>query len=152
MNAPLRPQAISSSQLQPPESWLHRHWKGLAGTLLTLVVVGVLALVAGVVALVMWSIRQSDVLHLAMEQARRNPSVVEQLGTPINPGWLISGSMHIENDAGTADFTVPIKGPRQEAKLHLDARKRMGEWTFNTLTVTTDSGRQIELVRSKPDQ
>jgi hypothetical protein len=151
VSAPLQPQVISSSQLQPPQSWLHRHWKGLVATGVTLAVVTVMAVVVGVVALVMWTLRQSDVLRMAMEQARKNPAVVQQLGTPINPGWLISGSMHIENDSGTANFTVPIHGPRQEAKLYLDARKRMGEWTFNSLTVKTDSGQAIEVVPVKPD-
>jgi len=153
VNAPLQPDVISSSApLQPPESWARRHWKGLVATAVTLVLVAVLAVVAGVIALVMWSLRQSDVLRLAMERARKNPAVVEQLGTPINPGWLISGSMHMENDSGTANFTVPIHGPRQEAKLYLDARKQMGEWTFNSLTVKTDQGQEIQVVQPKPDQ
>lgn len=153
MSAPLQPGVISSSsQPQPPESWMHRHWKGLVATAATLAVLAGLAIVVGVVALVMWSIRQSDVLRIAMDQARKNPAVVEQLGTPINPGWLISGSMHIEEDSGTANFTVPIRGPRDKAKLYLDARKRMGEWTFNSLTVRTEAGREIQLVQPKPDQ
>ena len=155
MSAPLPPDVISSSSSSLPQtqpSWARRHWKGLVGSVVTLVVVVALALVVGVVALVMWSIRQSDVLRIALEQARKNPAVVAQLGTPINPGWLISGSMHIENDAGTANFTVPIHGPRQEATLYLDARKRTGEWTFNTLTVKLDDGREILLLPPKPDQ
>ncbi len=136
--------------MQPQESWARRHWKGLVTLAVALVVGTVIAVVVGAVALVMWSVRQSDVIRMAVEQAQKNPAVVAELGTPIKPGWFISGSMNVENDSGTANFTVPIHGPRQEAKLHLDARKRRGEWTFNSLSVKMHDGREIEVVPPRP--
>ena len=148
---PLQSSAMVSSSSQPQQTWLQRHWKGLVVAIIGLVVVACIAMVLSVVGLVMWSIRQSDVYRMAMTKARQNPQVVHTLGTPIDPGWLVSGSMNIENDSGTANLTIPIHGPRQKAKMYLDARKRMGEWTFNSLTVKTDDGDQIELVTPKPD-
>lgn len=150
---PLSSSTMVSSSLssQPQQTWMQRHWKGLVVAILGLIAASILALVIAVVGLVMWSMRQSDVYRMAMQRARQNPEVVERLGTPIESGWLVSGSMNIENDSGTANLTIPIHGPRQQAKMYLDARKRMGEWTFNSLTVKTAAGEQIELVPPKPD-
>lgn len=141
----------SSSSAQPPQTWLQRHWKGLVVGVIVLILLSLLATVMAVVGLVMWSIRQSDVYRMAMQRVRQNPAVVEKLGTPIEPGWLISGSMNIEGDSGTANFTIPIHGPRQAARVYLDARKRMGEWTFNSLVVKTEGGEQIQVAPPKPD-
>ena len=152
---PLQSSNMMSSSIPPqqqrPETWFQRHWKGVVIAIVGLVVASILALVAGIVGLVLWSMRQSDVYRMAMERARKNPEAVQQLGTPIEPGWLVSGSVNIENDAGTANLTIPIHGPRQQAKMYLDARKRMGEWTFNSLVVKTAAGEEIDLVTSKPD-
>jgi hypothetical protein len=133
------------------QTWFQRHWKAVVITILVLVVASILAMVGGIVGLVMWSIRQSDVFRMAMERARQNPQVVQQLGTPIEPGWLVSGSIQLENDAGTANLTIPIHGPSQKAKMYLDARKRMGEWTFNSLVVKTASGEEIDVAAAKPE-
>ena len=130
---------------------MQRHWKGLVVAIIGLIVAACIALAVSIVGLVMWSIRQSDVYRMAMAKARQNPRLVQILGTPIEPGWLASGSIQIENDSGSANLTIPIHGPREKAKMYLDARKRMGEWTFNSLTVKTDAGDQIELVPPKPD-
>ena len=142
----------SSAPLPQQQTWFQRHWKGVVIAILGLVIASVLALVAGIVGLVMWSMRQSDVYRMAMERARKNPEVVQQLGTPIESGWLVSGSLHIENDAGTANLTIPIHGPHQQAKMYLDARKRMGEWTFNSLVVKTAEGEEIDVMAAKPGQ
>jgi hypothetical protein len=151
---PLQPSTVvtSSSAPQPPQTWFQRHWKAVVVTILVLVVASILALVAGIVGLVMWSMRQSDVFRMAMEQARKNPEVVQRLGTPIEPGWLVSGSIQLENDAGTAHLTIPIHGPSQQAKMYLDARKRMGEWTFNSLVVKTAAGDEVDVMARKPDR
>lgn len=141
----------SSSLAPPPQSWFQRHWKGLVVAVLGFVVAAVLALMLAVVGLVMWSIRQSDVFRMAMQRARQDPRVTQSLGTPIEPSWLVAGSMSVENDSGNAKFSVGIHGPKQEGKLYLDARKRMGEWTFNSLTVKTAAGEEIEVVPPKPD-
>lgn len=141
----------SSSFATPTQSWLQRHWKGLLIAILGCVMAAVLALALAVVGLVMWSIRQSDVFRMALQRVRQDARVTQSLGTPIEPSWLVSGSMNIENDSGTANFSVGIHGPRQGGKLYLDARKRMGEWTFNSLTVKTAAGQKIDVVPPSPE-
>lgn len=148
---PLQPSVTLSSSSQPQQTWMQRHWKSVVIAIVGLIIASVVALAVSIVGLVMWSIRQSDVYRMAMQRVRQDPAVVQALGTPIETGWWASGSMNIENDSGTANFTVPIHGPRQQGKMYLDARKRMGEWTFNSLVVKTAGGEQIEVVAPKPD-
>jgi hypothetical protein len=142
---------MMSSSGQPPKTWFHRHWKGVVVAILLLIVALLVAAVLAVVGLVMWSIRQSDVYRMAMERVRQDPAVVQRLGSPIESGWIVSGSMNIEGDSGTANFTIPIHGPRASAKVYLDARKTMGEWTFNSLVVKTAEGEEIQMPPAKAD-
>lgn len=130
---------------QPGQSWVQRNWKKLVVALLGFFVLALVASVAGILWLVMWSFRNSDVCRLAMEKARHNPAVVAQLGEPIEPGFFFTGSMNINGDSGSATLTMPIHGPKAKADLYVDARKAMGDWTFNYLVMKTASGERITL-------
>ncbi len=134
-----------------PDSWWRRNWKMVAVVVVTLLVVILLAFVTGVVALVMWSFRQSDVFRLALDKARNAPAVVERLGSPIEAGWMVSGSIRLNGDTGSADMHIPIHGPKGKADMYINASKRMGEWTFNSVVVKTVSGEQI-WVASPPNR
>ena len=150
MSTPTQP-VVSSSQPESAQSWMRRHPKTLVFAIKLAIAVSVFGTILGIVSLVMWSMRQSDVFRLAMEKTRKNPAVVEKLGTPIEPDWMVTGSMNVDGDSGTANFTAEIKGPRQKGKLSIDARKRMGEWTFNYLMVKTAAGEEIDVVPRKTD-
>ena len=123
----------SGPQMDPAQpSWAQRNWKRLVALLVGLFVLAVFAFAAGIVGLVMWSFRQSDVSRLALDKARKNPEVVARLGEPIEAGLLCSGSMSTSGDSGTATITIPIHGPKGKADLHLDARKAMGSGRSST--------------------
>lgn len=136
----------SSSQSgfgQPPQTWMQRNWKKLVLGLVSLGVLAVVAFAAGIVGLVMWSFRNSDVCKLSIEQARKNPEVVARLGEPVQPGYFFSGSMSVNGDSGSATITIPVHGPKGKADMYVDARKAMGTWTFIYVVVKTPSGERI---------
>ncbi len=70
-----------------------------------------------------------------MQRATSNPTIVEALGTPIEPGWYLTGEMTTSAESGTANLVVPIHGPKGEADLHINAEKVDGQWRYAALLV-----------------
>lgn len=118
--------------------WWQRHWRW---ALPLLGVLGVSLFAAAVLAFasaLFGMMRSSDVYITAMQRMRDNPQVIAALGTPIEPGWYLTGSMKTGGTSGTADLQIPISGPKGEGDLYLAAEKTHGRWTYSTLIVTVD--------------
>lgn len=118
-------------------------------TALRTVALGVLALgvagalvVGGVAAL----LRTANPFSLAFERARAHPALTAELGEPIEPGWLPSGRIQVDDDGGSAQLEIPVSGPRGEARLHVDATRRGGEWTLLELRAVLADGRSLDLL------
>ena len=112
-----------------------------------LAVIGFLALMAGIGALVVMGLRNSDACKEALEKARASTQVRAALGTPIEQGWWITGSVSINGGGGAAEFSFSISGPKGGATLYAKAIKTNGKWVFTSLTVVPDStGKPIDLL------
>jgi hypothetical protein len=112
---------------------------GLSGCVGSAIILGiVVSFVAGIFFVIMSSFRSSPVYVQAMEAARKDPRVVQALGTPIESGWLISGSTSEQGLSGDANLVIPISGPRKGGTLYASARKANGVWQFYTLAVQVD--------------
>lgn len=98
-----------------------------------------------------FALRSSGVAQEAMERARQDPELAAALGEPIETGWLIQGNISIQNDGGSADFSLPISGPHGKGRLYVVAERRAGEWIFRDLYAVVD-GREdpIELTAPPP--
>ncbi len=107
----------------------------VGGLVILLVVVGS---IAGIFYLIMGQFKSSPVYLQAMQAAREDPAVIEALGTPIESGWLITGSLSEQGLSGDADLIIPISGPRHSGTLYASARKGNGVWQFYTLAVKVD--------------
>ena len=139
----------ASGGAPPPAGWLSRHWKGALGCGCLVVPLLVIAFAGGIVYLAFSSMRSSDVYLQALDKARSNPQVVRSLGTPLEAGWWLSGSMSTAGDSGSAVLTIPISGPQGKAKINLDAKKVGGRWTFKRLEVAIE-GQQEPIVLIAP--
>jgi hypothetical protein len=124
-------------------SWLGRNWKWLLATFL----LGGLALVFGLFALIMGTIRSSDVAKASVAMAQSNRQVAQQLGSPIEEGWLLSGSVNVSNASGDADLSVPISGPNGKGTVYVTAHKSAGRWHYSVMQVAIDgSDERIDLL------
>lgn len=97
-----------------------------------LIVVG-LCVAAGIVALVMGSLKQSDAYKTALEKVQASPAAVEALGEPIEPGFFLSGSVNVNGPSGDAVLSVPVHGARGKGTLYLEATKQAGRWKYSLL-------------------
>lgn len=112
-----------------------------------LMVVAFIALMAGIGALVVMGLRNSDACKEAVEKARASAQVRAALGTPIEQGWWITGSVFINGDGGSAEFSLPVSGPKGSATLYAKAVKTNGKWVFTRLTVVPAStGKAIDVL------
>ena|SRR5689334_6160466 len=115
-----------------------------------LIVLGV-ALIAVVVFIVFGAIKKSDVYVQALNRVRNDQNVQSALGTPIDAGFWVSGSVHIDAErGGTADIKFPISGPKGKAEVHAIAARTARTWEFTTLDVMPDHGPPINVMTPSP--
>ena len=114
---------------------------GCLGTLAIVLVVG--GFIAGILFLVFGSFKSSPVYLDALQAAQSDPRVVEALGTPIEAGWLVTGSIEEQGISGDASLVIPISGPRGSGTLYASAREGNGRWQFYTLAVQVDGQNQV---------
>jgi hypothetical protein len=109
--------------------------------------------VASIFGVLSASFASSQPVQEALELARRNPAVVEALGEPIElGGGLPSGSLSTSPTEGSADVSLPLKGPNGKGRLFVVAEKEAGEWTTYRAEIEIP-GRpgRIDLLEAEPE-
>jgi hypothetical protein len=133
--------AAASPGLTPTaarKGWFSRNWKWLVPVLFTVFVVFPLALLG----LVFAAMKNSDVAKESLLRAQANPLVVQKLGTPIQEGWLVSGSINVSTTSGDADLAVPISGPKGQGKVYVTAHKNAGAWEYQVMLAAIEGSDQ----------
>ncbi len=141
----MRPNLDPQAPMQPQGSWFSRNWKWLVpvGCLGPLLCCGGIGGVAYFAASTM--IKGSPAFAQAFAKASQNAEVKEALGTPLTPGFGMSGEMKETNGKGKADFSVPLSGPKGSGSLHVVAHSSGGVWTFERVEVET-GGKTIDVL------
>ena len=117
-------------------TWWQRNWKwALLAAALSLVLL-IAGLVFVIVKLAGGMMRSAEPYRLAVDRAQAHPDVIAALGTPIEPGWMPSGNIKIENRSGTADLGITLKGPRGEAMIDVLATRRATQWHYSMMQVS----------------
>jgi hypothetical protein len=134
---------------QEKKGWLGRNWKWLLPVGCLGVLCMIAAFVAAVVLFVFGAIKSSDVYQEALNKAKSNAAVVRELGEPVEPGWLVSGSIKVSNGSGSANLSIPVSGPRKSGTIYTFATRRQGRWEFATLEVEVEGeSKRINLLTS----
>ncbi len=80
-------------------------------------------------------IRQSTIYGMTLSEAGRFPCVSSRLGSPIKPGWMVSGNIQQSSVKGTAHLEIPVRGPKGEGSLVVSGEKKNGDWQINELVL-----------------
>jgi cytochrome oxidase complex assembly protein 1 len=117
---------------------------GLIGCGVVVLLIGVC--VAVLALFVFGTVKRSHPYRAAVERAENDPRVKAVLGEPIETGWWVSGSVHVDNGNGNAELTIPLSGPKASGKLHAIATIENGDWKFERLSMKPESGDRIDLL------
>lgn len=134
----------------PQGSWFSRNWKWLvpAGCLVPMMCCGVFGIGTYLAATKM--IQGSPAFAEAFSRASQNPEVIDALGSPIAPGFGLSGEVKETNGKGRADFSIPLTGSKGEGTMHVVASSSGGVWDFQTIEVQA-GGKTIDVLGSVTD-
>ena len=84
------------------------------------------------------ALKSSDAYAIAMSTAEHDPIVIAELGSPLKPGFFVSGSVNVSGGAGHATLEIPVSGSVRSGKVNAVAEKSAGVWSFSKLNVTVD--------------
>jgi Cytochrome oxidase complex assembly protein 1 len=87
--------------------------------------------------------RNSYPYKLAMANAQASPCVVHTLGLPLHSGFWISGSEQESSTEGSAELSIPLKGPTGNGELDVQAAKQKSRWSLVSLVFIHDGKRTI---------
>lgn len=123
---------------QPPQQpqqkgCLGRNWKWMLPVGCLGLILGLAALVGGIVFVAMSAIKSSEVYKGALDVVRTHPAAAERLGQPIKDGWFVQGNINFQGASGNANFDVPVSGPKNSGTLHVSAVYEDGAWMYQKL-------------------
>ncbi|HEY3026955.1 MAG TPA: cytochrome c oxidase assembly factor Coa1 family protein [Pyrinomonadaceae bacterium] len=123
---------------QPRPGWWKRNWKWFVPVTLVCAVVLGAAIIGLIATAVMGSIKSSVPYTRALAQAKADPTLIAEMGSPIEAGWYVTGSIRSTGQNSFADLTFPIHGPNKSGTLHVIALKStlvqgMEDWKITVL-------------------
>lgn len=128
---------------QPRPGWWKRNWKWFVPVSLVCILLIGAGVIALIITLVMGSIKSSAPYTRALAQAKADPTLIAEMGTPIEAGWYVTGSLRSTGQNSFADLTFPIHGPNKLGTLHVVALKStmvqgMEDWKITVLEARID--------------
>jgi hypothetical protein len=123
----------------PYRSWFARNWKWFVPVLVATFVAMLGLFLLGLFVTATGMIRSSGAYKTAIQKAEQNPVVETKIGRPFRVGKFVQGNVNFSGDSGDAELSIPITGERGSGHIIARAKKRAGEWTFQTLEVHVDS-------------
>jgi hypothetical protein len=96
----------------------------------------------GIPAMVFWSLKSNGAYRQGMDIARKDPAVIELLGSPVEGGFFVIGrTQGFLGGSEMANLRVSISGPRAHGTLYVFGEKpEDGAWRVERMSI--DVGRQ----------
>jgi hypothetical protein len=136
--------------LAPQQSWWSRNWKWVVGGGCLGILLSCGCLGAVIFGVTYSALKSTGVYTDAVAAATQSPEVREALGEPVSAGFMMTGSVNVNDDGGRADFSVPLQGSKKEGSLKVKAFKRGGDWSFTTLQVEVPGQGPIDVLANAP--
>ncbi|MCP3963282.1 MAG: hypothetical protein GY719_36035 [bacterium] len=91
-------------------------------------------------------IKASDAYSQPVALATGHAEVTAVLGSPVAPGWFVTGSINVNGPTGDANIAVPLSGPEGRGTLYVVAEKSAGQWSYEVLEVEVEAtGERIDI-------
>lgn len=99
----------------------------------------VLVFVGAIITIVFSAMRGSTVSQETFARVQASPVAQSLLGTPMEMGWIITGSVKTTNAEGNADMWIPVSGPKEAASVHVIGKKVNDQWNYIEMTLVTET-------------
>src|SRR5687768_7209756 len=126
--------------------WWARNWKWAAPSGCLLVVLLAFGGCMGMVAGLFGMMKNAEPYRDALARAQHSEAVIAALGEPVEAAWLFSGNITENGGTGSADYAIPLSGPRGKGTLYVEARKREGRWQLVVLSFAPEGGEPVDLL------
>ncbi len=109
--------------------------------------VGVFAV--GIAGLVFYQIGNSDAAMTAKNFLRNNERLQQDLGPIKDFGWIISGSISVQNSAGYANLSLKAVGERRSANTNVELMYKNGRpWQVTAASYKNAAGQTVDLLNA----
>lgn len=132
------------------KEWYERNkrWAVPLGCLVAIVVIVVFF--GGIFFIAFSALKYSGIYVESLKQAHASPAVLQALGEPIEEGFFVFGSIHVNGPSGEADIAIPISGPKGAGTIYAVGTKSAGIWHFELLEVDIEGSEgRIDLLDDK---
>ena len=125
------------------KGWFGRNWMwvvpvGGCLTIILLFIFGIGAAIFGVSEVM----KGSAPYELAVGEAMHNEELIAILGEPIETNGIMQGNLNFKNGSGSADISIPLKGPNGEATVFIKGEKEDGQWTYDEFYILLESNNE----------
>jgi hypothetical protein len=114
---------------------------------------GIVVLLGGILTTLILSSLKGDAYQMSVTEIRRHAAVRQALGAPIQPGWLVSGSIQYHSDLrGDANLRYSIQGSNGRANVAVKATMFDNQWhLLEEVLVIADANAASGLVAERDD-
>ena len=130
------------------KSWFARNWGWAVpvGGCLTIIILFFVFL-GSVIFGVSELMTNSDPYKDALAKVKQDDYVIEILGEPIETNGIMQGNLSYKNNVGDANISVPIKGPKGEARVYVVGTKTNDQWEYSEMyVIISETDEQIDLL------
>jgi len=103
-----------------------------------------------IISLVFGMIKSSYPYEDSLATVQSDQRVVSVLGSPVEPGFFVTGQINLNNNSGNADIAYSISGPNGEGDVYVTAVKTAGQWSYTLFEVYLDPTSQNIDMLAKP--
>ena len=94
-----------------------------------------------IVLLVFALLKRSEPARFALQRASTHPAAVARMGTPLQVGWVVTGSLRNSgSEGGTVRLSLPVRGPKGRGTITVRGVRVDGRWTYSVLRLVPDDG------------
>ena len=91
--------------------------------------------------LVFTILKRSEPAKFALQRASVHPAAVARTGTPLEVGWVVTGSLkYFGPGGGTVRLSLPVRGPKGRGTITVRGVRVDGRWTYSVLRLVPDDG------------
>ena len=122
---------------KPPTAPERRGWRQW----LIIGAAGIVVFAVAIAALVFALLKRSEPAQFALQRASAHPDAVAKTGTPLEVGWVVSGSLKTFGPRGGAvRLSLPVRGPKGRGTVAVRGVRVDGRWTYSVLRLVPDDG------------